>query len=87
METSTNYDSETSTKACIYSAALRQGDFIVALLSVAYCLSIPLLLNGHLQSPKQNLKNINDILQDFCNIRKYAEVEFGSLFEKCSEEN
>ncbi|XP_049795036.1 52 kDa repressor of the inhibitor of the protein kinase-like [Schistocerca nitens] len=83
LSSSRETNAETACKACIFSSAVRRGDFVVALATAAYCFS--LRLSEQLQSPKMDLTNalnhVNDVLEVFNNIRTDSEIEFGSIFE------
>ncbi|XP_054258899.1 uncharacterized protein LOC128983590 [Macrosteles quadrilineatus] len=76
---------EISSKAYMLSCAIKKSEFIVGLEVAVYCLGLTLRLSQRLQSPKQDLSSalvsVTDILENFRNIRREADLEFNSLYE------
>ncbi|XP_049799810.1 zinc finger MYM-type protein 1-like [Schistocerca nitens] len=85
LSSSRETNAETASKACMFSSAVRRGDFVVALATAAYCFSLTVRLSEQLQSSKMDLTtalyHVNDVLEVFNNIRTDSEIEFGSIFK------
>lgn len=82
-------DKDTSSNAFILLNAIRQPDFIVALLSAEKLLSYTLPLSKKLQATDVDLASAlsyaDDIISVLTRIRENAETEFKSLFRECEE--
>ncbi|XP_047106161.1 52 kDa repressor of the inhibitor of the protein kinase-like [Schistocerca piceifrons] len=79
LSSSHETNAETASKTCMFSSAVRRGDFVVALATAAYCFSLTLKLSEQLQSPNMDLtaalNHVNDVLEVFNNIRTDSEIE------------
>lgn len=78
-------NADASSKAYMLSSAVKRSEFIVGLESASYCLGFTVRLSETLQSPKQDLSsayyNVRNVLESIKNIRREADLEFGSIFE------
>lgn len=77
-------DTETSSKAMAFNAAIRRSDFVIALEVASFLMSYTVNLSKYLQSVEIDLSTafsyINDITSKLENIRQNEELQFKPIF-------